>query len=607
MKRANIDHLSKVLSISLICLWALYVAGSAVVLNTPLFQKLTDMEDPNQTQIDLKGALSPFPGLLWIHHANIWIRDQNVSLLIEANHAWVRFELPPLLQKTFRTRTLRIGSAQIQVGFKTPEEKANYLNHFTRPKDVDLDLKSKMANGNREKRIHLDFAHLEIQKIEKAEFPWGALKGDISLRGGFSIQPGVEVEVYPTTLLIHHGEIQDQFKEIEAKVEAHFNKFFIPDAPGNAIYQFVTADVQAKAFAQNLRFLDTALRSLPHPELFGGQANIITHLQIDQGHLLPNSFLKTEKNKIVLHSAHLHAEGIGQVNWEMKKNFSDFDLQLSQASASPIDQSSSMHGYFEKAELKMRLYGTELDHLFHGFVASLSLRGSHFQVKENHHHFAGELKMTGDLFGHSGTLPLRVLRNIQKKASNLVFTIQSFTLSPKDLPPLRVQGTVKTTSHSVNLDSFEYRFPKVDSNLKVDFPKQNQSEVFASLDHLEYQSNPIGTWKGHLNLLITETAPWIQLLQDQNQISGLPSAFAKVHQVSMNVDWEKGDHFTWLRFNEILSTGLWKAYGSLLDEGQGFMGAFEAKVAEIPIGILISPHKLRVSPFPKSNWYTKPR
>ena len=66
-----------------------------------------------------------------------------------------------------------------------------------------------------------------------------------------------------------------------------------------------------------------------------------------------------------------------------------------------------------------------------------------------------------------------------------------------------------------------------------------------------------------------------------------------------------GDEYSWFRFNEINSTGVWKGYGSLLNNEDGLLGAFEVQVASVPVGVRITPSKTDVKLLPSKEWYNE--
>jgi hypothetical protein len=86
-------------------------------------------------------------------------------------------------------------------------------------------------------------------------------------------------------------------------------------------------------------------------------------------------------------------------------------------------------------------------------------------------------------------------------------------------------------------------------------------------------------------------------------MSSILAVAARVNHFVIKMDCELSQDESWLRFSEINSTGIWKAYGTLTNEENGLSGIFEARVLDMPIGIRIEPDKTDVKLFPSANWY----
>jgi hypothetical protein len=146
------------------------------------------------------------------------------------------------------------------------------------------------------------------------------------------------------------------------------------------------------------------------------------------------------------------------------------------------------------------------------------------------------------------------------------------------------------------------------THLDLKVGKYGSVKTQADFTSLQHDLGTGGAWKGKLEWKMDQTDPFVDLLRDQDKISAILGTAARVKDFDLKMECEVSEDQTWLRFNEISSNGIWKAYGTLVNErDQGMKGNFEAKVMNLPIGIRIQPEKTDVRFFPSAEWYDEPQ
>ena len=128
-------------------------------------------------------------------------------------------------------------------------------------------------------------------------------------------------------------------------------------------------------------------------------------------------------------------------------------------------------------------------------------------------------------------------------------------------------------------------------------------ETQAHFKNIEYHLAPVDSWKGELEWDMNRTDPLVDALIEQKSLSGFLGIVARVNHFVIKMDCEVAKDYSWMRFNEVSSSGIWKAYGTLTNQPEGLKGVFEAKVFNLPVGIRIQPDKTDVRFLPSTDWY----
>ncbi len=603
----------KCISIILGGTWLIYMIAVAIVLNTNIFGQLTGMDNPELTHVKFSGAFSPYPGLLLSSRATVFISDQNVSVSVHLKDLTIRFDLKPIQNKLIRVTSLNVKSAWINLGMKTPEQSITHISKYTEVKDVNLDLKRERGREALKNHVKLVFESLSIDRISHIETSIGKFNGELSLNGGFRIQPGAEVEVFPTDLIIKNGTLPGQFSSIQGKIHVQFDPFFIPDAPGNAVFQFVNAKLDLNGIVESLGFLNLTLRKLPTYQLSQGQTRVSMNLDVDHGRMLPGSGMVTDPSYVILQNPDIRATGNGQLNWKvLPQDTSELTAKLKGIRIRAI-KDNSQQGTVSNLDLKLTLYGTNLIDAFHGVASDLRLSNIGWNLesplgkgnRKKNVSFHGRVEGNGRILGVSGVLPKAAERFWKGQTTRLNLKLTPFELTTSFLPLTSITGSLNVLAKPIDFSVSTLIIPEIKTDLDIAVAGYGSTKATGTISNTNYLLAPFHQWKGHLNLVLEDTSPFVKALRDQDKLGAVLGTFAQVRNLSHNVDWEMGDEYSWFRFNEVNSNGIWKAYGSLINNAQGLLGAFEVKVASVPVGIRIFPDKTDVKLLPSKEWYNE--
>ena len=592
--------------------WIIYMSAIAFIMNTHWFEKLADMDNEELTHVNFKGAFSPYPGLLWARHAKVFISDQNVSISVYLDNTTIKFDLKPIYeQKTIRVTDLRTESAWVNLGMKTLEQTLTHISRHTELKDVNLDVKRARGQAALKNHIKLDFQHLKIERLSHIDTSIGNFEGDLALDGGFRIQPGAEVEVYPTDLIINNGKLPGQFTSVQGKAHVTFDRFFIPDAPGNAVFPFINATLDLAGVVQSLDFLNLTLRKLPNYQLNQGQTNVKLNLVVDHGKLQAGSGMRTDPSHVVLETPDVRATGDGQIVWKvLPQDTSELVANLHSIQVQQI-KDINQQGKISDLNLKLTLYGNSMVDAFHGLASDMRLKNIEWNFKSpvrkgqraKNITYKGRIEGNGRVLGVSGVLPRAAEKFWKSQSTHLDLELKPLEVTTSFLPLMTVTGTLGVVAKPVDFSASAMAMPKITTKLKIAVKDYGFTLAEGSITNVNYLLAPYHEWKGHLDLKIADTNPFVKALRDAHELGAVLGKFADVRDLTNNIDWEVGDEYSWFRVNEINSSGIWKGYGSLINGEDGLLGAFEVKVASVPVGIRIFPDKTDVKLLPSKDWY----
>jgi len=393
------------------------------------------------------------------------------------------------------------------------------------------------------------------------------------------------------------------FDEIEGVAKVNFSKFFIPDAPGNAVFPFVNADIQLDAFTHSLSFLNITLRSLPHYEIENGDAEIHSHFLIKNGVLLPGSYLFTDPSAIAFHTPDIRVRGHGKIDWRVTDaRVSDMNINLHDLSGNQPEDSGNS-GKIKKLDLHLALQGTHLVDAFHGLVANLNIKGLDWDLSESDGEILANTSGNAELIALAGDIPVATREYWEEKRTPVLLTLNSMTVKSEKFPELSMSGKIEAMALPLDLSSNLMTFPKVTTDLQVKVKNEKSTHANAELSNVSYELSPADEWKGHLSLVLDETAPLMKALKAQDQISWIVESYGEVEKLGADIDWQAGKNFSWYRINKVESSGIWKAYGSIINNNSFTTGAFEVSIGGLPIGIRMTPEKTEVTFLPSKNWY----
>ena len=596
----------KRVSLIFVIFYAIYVAGVAIFLNTHLFNKVAGMENDDQTYVKFSGAVSLFPGFLFVTDGRVFISDQNVSIKIDVHHIWARFSFLPFLKKKILVDELHLENAKVDLGMKTIDESVKFQSKYVTPDDMNLQKRKEKVKEFEKSHLTLVFPNIKIDHISEVKSSLGLFKGDLALQGGFLIQPKVKVEVFHTVLKFISGEIEGQLTKVHGEARVNIESFRMIDAPGNAVFPYFNVDLNLDMNLSSLQKLDLSLKQLPGYFFDGKDAQIAIRTKVIKGRIEERSFVSITPSQLLVHAPGFTASGLGEMNWKVDaKDSSLVTVELSRVKVQH-DSDTYMGGSLKKMGLRVRLLGTELVDAFHGIMVTLKLNKLIWKIQSQDTNpnlqYEGVVTGNGTLSGYSGKLT-QAEKGITNDTTNLNLTIENLKLKTSFLSDILGTGKIKVFSRPINLSENSVHFPRINTDLNLELNKYGMVKTQAKFKNLEFHFFPQDAWKGEVEWQVDQTSPFVSALVDQKKMSGLLGTFARVHQMVLKLDVELERENSWLRFNEITSDGIWKAYGTLMNQKNGMHGAFEAKVLKIPIGIRILPEKTDVQLFPTARWY----
>ena len=601
-------RVSKFLNIFLVLIllgYLTYVASSAVFLSTPLFAKVAGMENKEQTYVEFKGAFSPFPGFLWVNQAKLFISDQNVSITIDMVDTKARFSLKPFLQKMVQVDALHIRDAKVNVGFKSLNESTEFQKKYVTTETMDLKKKAELVKEWTKSHLSLNFSSIQIDSISEIKSGLGDFRGNVSLTGGFLIQPKVHVEVYPTVLIFKSGEMKDQFSDVTGQVQVNIDRFRMIDAPGNAVFPYFNADVNIDAGMKSLKMLDLTLRNLPGYAFEGEPTHFSIRTKLVKGVLQQGSRVTTTPSVLSIHTPAITASGFGSVNWEVDAaKTSRLEVALKKVRIKE-NSDSTMAGSLDSLVIQGKLFGNELLNAFHGTLMNLKLKGVHWDVasasRNPNLQYKGIISGGGTLIGYSGDVSQ--FERDHALQSDLILKIDQLHFHTSFLADLNGTGNIEVKSLPINLSESVMQLPEVGVNLNLNIGKYGNVKTRANFVNLEHHYFPDSSWKGQLEWHLDHTTPFVDYLREKDKMSALLAVAARVDDLVIKLDCEVGDHYSWLHINQVTSNGIWSAFGSLTNQDDGLRGVFETKVSGLPIGIRVQPNHADVKFLPDAAWY----
>lgn len=585
--------------------YAFYVIGTTLFLNTSIFQKVADMRNQDQTFISLHAAISPFPGLIYIESAHIFIADQNVSIPIDLNQIWVRFGFLPFFRKQLEIEALTIGRAKAQIGLKTEAESTNYQKKYATLKDVNLKERAKKVAEYEKDRLGISIQKITIKNISEVKNELGDFHGNLSLEGAFFIQPGVQAEVFPTTLHFKSGSMENQFSDVEGLAHVKIDRFKMINAPGNAVFPYFNADLKLNIGLESLKLLNLTLRRIPGYEFQGG-ARLKIQLSVVKGLLQVGSQIETSPARLLVKTPSLTAHGTGLVKWwVVDSKISELTCDLNKIQVRD-EHNTEIVGSVKNANLKIRVYGNDLVNAFHDLGGSLKLRALRYEIGNRGSNpnlrYHGRIVGNGELSGFTADVP-RSEKNRDGTVHRLRLNVEHLSLHTSFLSDLTGQGRLLVNSLPLDFTDNSILFPEVSATLDLAVGDFGQVKTKAIFKNLKHQLSPNEGWKGEIEWGMNDTGPFVDYLRSKDKLGMAVGALARVKNFKLKMEWENSGRDSWLRFNQISSDGLWNAYGTLLSDRRGVRGSFEAEVMNVPIGIRIQPEKTDMRLFPSAEWY----
>lgn len=596
-------------------IYALYVIGMIVLLNTSLFSRLVGMQDEELTHIRFHGAYSFFPGHLRSGEMKIAIRDENVRVTLDLKGVDFRFAIRSLFRETLEIGFLEVRELGMTVQIKSDEEKAKHIDAHSKPEDL-VPISQAKHDEHQEARWRFLIPRLKIEKASPLRFGDLEIKGDILVVGGFRLQPGVDAEVFPSSIEFRHADAGSDLKDLEGRIDARFLPFPIDRIEGNQVFEYATGEVALRGRAENLRILNVTLKSLPGYRFGRSQTNIETKIALRSGQFTEGSYFRTSMSEISFQAPRFELEGAGQLEWLVKKGAkacgkiiecgeSRLSVRFPHASSVlSIGDSGKVRGKATGIEAFARIHGTHLSNVFLGMRAALSLKGASLSGKGTG--WKLDSNWRGKLAALGGIVPKAWVTDCKEKSQFTVET-KSFSYRPPDENPIEGRGNILITLCPLDFRSGQLSFPDVRVEASAHTPLGGAFDVSARLTDLIQRANPAegadATWKGKLRFRLGGAKAWLDWLKERKGLSSVVSTLLRTDVVEGSAEWELIGDRQWARFDDVHSSGLWTAWGTYSADADRKLIAAEAHVAGVPVGVTLIDRKFNYTLFPEESWY----
>ncbi len=565
---------------------ALYLAGSVLVLNTSLFARMTEMEDESVTFLRFKGAFSPFPGNLWFKEGLVAIRDENVNLDIFAMNGFAKFDILPIFNRKIITQTLRVNQVHGNLHMKTDLERSEFRdNHPERP---NLDLS---------RRFQLEFPNVEVHQITHASGPWGEFQGDASVVGAFHLQPGVSAEIFPSLLTLKDGSISEVFEHAHGELKVAFHRYPIQSTSGNEVFRYL--DAEADLQARLIAFKEVKVKN-------GEKSNLHALATVQRGLLQAGSTVYLMPSEMEVSRPHVNARAKGRFVWKALRDHSELDANLDQLMI-VFKEGAAQKLSIRDSQLHFFLEGIHLEHLFKGFLVELKLRRGKINFALKGGKANGLIQFYGSTIGRLGVISKKSLKNFSYQKPKIVFRVSPAELNLPRFPKVNLEGTLKIFTRPIVVESGIVQFEKVESDWIAHIKRHGEISIQVNIPELEWVENPSPLFRGKAKVWISSTDPIVNELQEQGRLGGFVSSLARVSDLESNLDLEIAKGRSFLKVNEVTSSGIWKASGAVM--GNSFKGkneitgAFEFKVAGLPVGVRFTPQGSETRLLPSKDWF----
>lgn len=311
-------------------------------------------------------AFSVVPGLVHVKDFQLRIQDSNIQMEIDIKKTSVWVNVFTLFKRTFTASHVKADGVTFHLRFRraAPEVLPPVLASLAKIDGLDSIFKKGVEENNQTPsnpwQIHIPSVALTLNEVWFEEFLY---QGDIKVGGGFYLYPKHFVEVYPSSLEIHNGELQigktPFLKTVSGKISAEIKRFIPDNVPGLTLFRNVSASVDLWSQMQGLQFLNYYLKNTPSIRFGEGIADGKFSLKLINGVLLENSHIDIDAEKLTAQLWHHSAKGRGAVRLRIQKdNRNELSLKLEDFDLRP---EGGVKGVLVGPSLELTAYSTGAD------------------------------------------------------------------------------------------------------------------------------------------------------------------------------------------------------------------------------------------------------
>ncbi len=592
-----------------VAIYVVYVVAVAAILNTPLFAQLTGMTDEKATHLKFSMAYSFIPGKIHVGKVLLALREPGVDLDVHLRGSEIDLELEALTRKELRIR--RLDTPRMHVLLRTKKA----------PKEKAADRKEISAEEEKHRqatRWKLWITGIDLRGFEAIEFDQRKLEGEIRIQGGFFLQPGTIAEIFPTSLTVREGRWNGDIEKISLDLLASFDRFAGPRTDGAEVFDYLDAKVSGTGVAQSLDLLNLTLRTLEGYTFGKTQAaNLKTEILVKKGVIQPGSHFRAEKTEVRFDSPTFDFVGTGDAIWEVGEKPDESELRLELTNAKTeirLSEKQTLKGSIRRVSGNARLRGLTLADPFSGLAGKIRITDGNVSVgtdrpakgaaKSTDAEFALAARLRGELTAIAGKIESNW---IPRGRSNLKVWIDRSRIAIPDLGIIRGNGLVAVSVKPIDFRTYEAEFPslqfdysgKIADQYSFDFRWRSNR----STRRFPSAGDRPGNFEGQGLLEISKVNEILKFLSDSDKIPKLAAVALGATEMRAAIEWDFTEAEKWLRTKEVDSNGIWKGWGAVIFTDQETRGAFEGRVAGIPIGIGLGGPDVRFKLLPNRTWY----
>lgn len=605
--KARALALTKIVVGTLFGVYLSYVAGIALLLNTPLFARLAEMSDPGKTHLAFDRAWSLVPGTIRAAAIRVLVREPDVEIDVELRRARIDLDFGALRTRRIRVTSLRVDETTVAIRKKNPPPDAERIASVREYAQAQL---------SEERRRLAERWTIDVERVDLRNLPWvkleeKILRGRMEITGAFLLQPGTQAEVYPSRFTIADGNWNGEITGLRLESEMRIHRFRKSRVNGSEVLRYLDARVSTTAKASGLQFLNVTLRSLSDYGFGDGEANLAATLEVRSGKILPGSEVRADRSTIRLNGPRFDASGKGRLEWKAgKDDDSTLRAEIADAKAEVRFGRNRVEGSVRGIVADVRILGLDLTSAFTGLAGRIRVRDGAFtstpaegsDESPGAFRYSARARVGGEIAAIAGNYPKKG-RTLARSSSFAVALDESTIVVPA-FGIARGRGRITLAVHPIDFRKGSVDFPRLTVRYRGVLDGKYPLDLAWSssrVNRLFDGKGPEGDrWRGNGRLRLGNFDGLLKFLADTDRISGLTRLGLHATEVRSAVDWEIAANEARLTVHELDSNGIWSGFGTLVSAKPSVgapsetRGRFEAKVFGLPVGIGIADKAVEV-------------